>query len=146
MSKSEPLQVCKHEERVAGAVFTLDESRVLSWSTDGSLKLWDVTRTEPLHVRKHGQAIKGARFTRDASRILAWSVDRTVKLWYSREILALTSDELLIDRDFRSASRLNSAGQLVPMKYDEWLELVRSPKYTSIEKKLRAAESNQYPK
>ena len=42
VTKTEPLQVWKHDESVSGAAFTGDEARVLSWSDDGAVKLWDV--------------------------------------------------------------------------------------------------------
>jgi WD40 repeat protein len=41
VTKAEPLQVWKHDRPVVGAVFTRDESRVLAWSDDGAVKLWD---------------------------------------------------------------------------------------------------------
>ena len=33
----------KHEKDVRGAVFSRDESRILSWSDDGTVRIWDVT-------------------------------------------------------------------------------------------------------
>jgi hypothetical protein len=30
----------KHDDRVSGAVFSKDESRILSWSDDKTLRLW----------------------------------------------------------------------------------------------------------
>jgi WD40 repeat protein len=62
-------------------VFTRDESRVLAWSRDGAVNLWDVTKSESLQVWNHDSGIRGAVFTRDESRVLAWSRDGAVKLW-----------------------------------------------------------------
>jgi hypothetical protein len=45
VTKTEPIQVWKHDA-VDGAVFTGDESRLLSWSVDGVVKLWDVILTD----------------------------------------------------------------------------------------------------
>ncbi|MDH5626458.1 MAG: hypothetical protein OEY21_10150, partial [Nitrospira sp.] len=41
VTQATPLQNWKHDKSVWGAVFTRDESRVLSWSRYGAVKLWD---------------------------------------------------------------------------------------------------------
>jgi WD40 repeat protein len=70
-----------NDKGVGGVQFSSDESRVLAWSDDGAVKLWDVTKAEPLQVWKHDRYVRGAVFTRDESRVLAWSRDGAVKLW-----------------------------------------------------------------
>ena len=37
----------KHEEWVNGALFSRDESRILSWSDDRTLRLWDAATGRP---------------------------------------------------------------------------------------------------
>ena len=51
----------------------------------------------------------------------------------------LTLEEQILELEVRSASRLNSAGQLVSLKFDEWLNLVDSTKYAKVQKELKAA-------
>ena len=43
MTKPEPIQTFKHDGTVEGAQFTQDESRVLTWSYDDTVRLWDMT-------------------------------------------------------------------------------------------------------
>ena len=43
MAKPEPLQTFKHDRHVNGAQFSRDESRVLTWSSDKTVRLWDTT-------------------------------------------------------------------------------------------------------
>lgn len=62
-------------------MFTGDGARVLSWSDDGVVKLWDVTKAEPLRVWNHDGGVSRAVFTGDEARVLSWSYDGTVKLW-----------------------------------------------------------------
>ncbi len=126
VTKVEPLQVWKHDQLAFGAEFTRDESCVLSWGGDGSVKLWPVTQAGPLHVWKHGNWVRGAVLTRDESRILSWGGDGTVKLWHvaSRGVNS-TPAQRSLELKVRSATRLDSAGQVVPLKSAEWLDLCR---------------------
>ena len=71
----------EHNGLVHGILFSKDEQRILSWSYDGSLKLWSKERIEPLQIFKHEDWVKGAIFSKDEKRILSWSQDGTVKLW-----------------------------------------------------------------
>ncbi len=43
-----------HGGGVLGAVFNRDESRILTWSEDGTARLWVVGQTEPIQTFKHG--------------------------------------------------------------------------------------------
>ena len=38
----------RHEESVSGAVFSRDESRLLTWSDDGTARLWDAASGQEL--------------------------------------------------------------------------------------------------
>ena len=71
-----------HEDGVLGAQFNGDESRILTWSLDGTARLWDAaTGTQigqPLH---HEARVWGALFNGGERSILTWSEDRTARLW-----------------------------------------------------------------
>jgi WD40 repeat protein len=61
---------------------TKDETRILSWSGDNTLRLWDVaTRQQIGPAMKHDDTVRGAVLTKDETRILSWSDDGTVRLW-----------------------------------------------------------------
>lgn len=64
-----------------GAVFTRDESFVLTWGDDGTARLWNVETRRPVLQLKHKEEISGATFNQDESLILTWSRDGTAKLW-----------------------------------------------------------------
>jgi len=69
----------KHHKEVEGA-FTRDGSRILSWGSDGSIRIWDAQTGKQLgptmkHVYEGSEEtsfITGAVFSRDESAILAW--------------------------------------------------------------------------
>ena len=50
----------KHEGHVLGAVFTGDDNRILSWSQDGTVRLWDAhTQTQLGLDMKHQVQVVG---------------------------------------------------------------------------------------
>src|SRR5262249_3443284 len=70
-----------HDGAIRGAQFSRDEARVLTWSWDGTARLWEVSKAEPLQTFKHDSYITGAQFSRDETRVLTWSWDKTARLW-----------------------------------------------------------------
>ena len=65
-----------------GAVYSPDGKRILSWSPDKTLRLWDAATGaaigEPL---RHEGSVRGAIYSTDGKRILSWSEDKTLRLW-----------------------------------------------------------------
>jgi WD40 repeat protein len=72
----------RHQGSVRGAVYSPDGKRILSWSTDNTLRLWDAATGaaigEPL---RHQGWVGGAVYSPDSKRILSWSLDKTLRLW-----------------------------------------------------------------
>ena len=59
-----------------------DESRILSWSGDGTVRLWDAANGSELARLVIGsEAVDGAVWNADESRALAYCKDGTVALW-----------------------------------------------------------------
>ncbi|MBN1512357.1 MAG: TIR domain-containing protein [Phycisphaerae bacterium] len=138
VTKADPLQVWKHAGPVSGAAFMRDESCVLSCSEDGTMKLWDVTKADPLQVWKHAGPVSGAVFTRDESHVLSWTADGVLTLWeVALQHTSLAPQERMLELEVRSATRLDSAGQLVSLSMEEWLVKVRSPEYASLLQKMK---------
>ena len=72
----------RHEGAVWGAVFDKAETRILSWSEDGTVRLWDAATGTPRGApMKHQGRVQGAVFDKVETRILSWSDDKTVRLW-----------------------------------------------------------------
>jgi WD40 repeat protein len=63
-------------------MFNKDESRILTWSWDGTARLWQADTSELLiPALRHEGAVRGAMFSKDESWILTWSNDNTARLW-----------------------------------------------------------------
>ncbi len=76
------LTLAGHTDRVCGATLLADEQRVLSWSGDGTLKLWDLERGELLYsLGSHEDAVRGMVLVAEGRRALSWWSDHTLKLW-----------------------------------------------------------------
>jgi WD40 repeat protein len=59
----------------------MPDGRILSWSVDGTLRLWDGASGAPGPVLAgHTDLVMGALMM-PHGRILSWSLDRTVRLW-----------------------------------------------------------------
>ena len=76
-----------------GTVINRDGSRILTWSADGTARLWDAaTGEEVVAPLRHEGGVLGAVFNRDESRILTWCEDDAARLWNAangEELLAL---------------------------------------------------------
>ena len=67
----------KHRAAVWGATFNQDESRILTWSDDGTARIWDSASAAPLSppLDHQGLRINEALFSPDESRILTLSYE-----------------------------------------------------------------------
>ena len=68
-----------HQASVHGAL-ALADGRVLSWSADGTLRVWDLATGEGARFTGHEDAVDGALVLADG-RVLSWSVDGTLRVW-----------------------------------------------------------------
>jgi WD40 repeat protein len=70
------------ERALNQAALRCDEARILSWSDDDTLRLWNVPTGDQIGpAMKHEGDINGALLMRRDSRILSWSDDHTLRLW-----------------------------------------------------------------
>jgi WD40 repeat protein len=72
--------------------------RVLSWSNDATVRIWqpapgpagEVNTGGALHILRHADVVQGAMWNDDTSRVLSWSDDGMARVWDAE-----TGDELL---------------------------------------------------
>lgn len=77
-----PFDIFLHDLSVVGTLLSADESKVLTWSNDGTLRVWDVATGRPLTPpMQHEKQVVGAALSRDGTRILSWSEDNTLRVW-----------------------------------------------------------------
>ena len=74
--------ILKHNDSVSGVLFIKAETRILTWSADGTARLWNASDGSPIgQPMKHDSAVNGAAYNQDETRILTWSEDGTARLW-----------------------------------------------------------------
>jgi energy-coupling factor transporter ATP-binding protein EcfA2 len=74
--------ILPHEGPVTGAEYSANGDRILSWSDDGTARLWDAATGAPVvPPMTHEARVYGARLSSDGSRILTWSRDNTARVW-----------------------------------------------------------------
>ena len=57
---------------VRGAELSPDKKRIMSWSQDGTIRLWNAATGELVSTLDHGSFLKGALFSPDSRRIVSW--------------------------------------------------------------------------
>lgn len=76
------LTLAGHTDAVIGAALLTGNRQVLSWSEDGTLKLWDLARGNLRHeLLGHKAMVNGATLLAGERTALSWSGDGTLKLW-----------------------------------------------------------------
>jgi WD40 repeat protein len=68
-----------HPPQVRGAL-VLPRGELVSWSGDGTLRVWDLTTGESRPLTGHQAEVDGALMLPDR-RVLSWSRDRTLRVW-----------------------------------------------------------------
>ncbi|MEM6801672.1 MAG: CHAT domain-containing protein [Bacteroidota bacterium] len=70
-----------HERPVLGAIFSHKEDKILSWSMDGSIGLWESEAKNQRLARMEHRGVKAAIFNPTDDKILTWSKKGSIKLW-----------------------------------------------------------------
>ncbi|MCW5939725.1 MAG: AAA-like domain-containing protein [Fimbriimonadaceae bacterium] len=74
------LTLSGHRARLFNAIWNGDESRILTWSFDGSARIWDAAKGQEIGRIRHQSWVPTAEFTPDGNRILTASADKTARL------------------------------------------------------------------
>lgn len=70
-----------HTDRVAGAQWSADNTRILTWTIDGMVHIWDIAKeTDSLILDHDKTSVYGATWSSDESKILAWT-DSDLWIW-----------------------------------------------------------------
>ncbi|MCB1157698.1 MAG: caspase family protein [Leptospiraceae bacterium] len=71
-----------HSSSVSGILLTKDGKKLISYSSDYTIKIWDI-KTEKLlqSLEGHTGGIKGVQLTKDEKKLISYSDDGTIKIW-----------------------------------------------------------------
>jgi WD40 repeat protein len=76
------LHIFPHKKGINEAKFSKDESRIITWSWDDAVHLYDAATGKPIgDFIKHEKEVTRAIFNNDGTRILTWNDDGSVRLW-----------------------------------------------------------------
>lgn len=109
-----------HALEVTGAQ-VFPDGRILSWSYEKTLRLWDGQSGAPLAVMAgHTEAVHGAQILPDG-RVLSWSTDGTLRLWDGKtgEPLAVMEGH----NDWVSGASFQADGRVLSWSEDGTLRL-----------------------
>lgn len=67
--------------RVEGAVWSADETRLLTWAEDGIARIWDLTTQQLLFTAPHGRWTRGPVLNADETLLMTQSGDNTLTVW-----------------------------------------------------------------
>ena len=80
LSAGQPLTLT-HGDRVNGAVWSGDGSRILSWSRDSTARVWDAASGQTLELYPHDRAVNGAMWNAAEDHVLTWERSDTAHIW-----------------------------------------------------------------
>ncbi|CCA76115.1 hypothetical protein PIIN_10115 [Serendipita indica DSM 11827] len=78
-----PSSLRGHDEPVTAVTLSPDGARIVSSSSDNTIRFWDADSGQPLGepLRGHGGSVTAVTFSPDGSRIVSSSNDKTLRLW-----------------------------------------------------------------
>lgn len=75
------LTLVGHNDAVGPPVFDASGSRILTYSRDGTAKIWDAQSGDEMLSLRHNDTVVDAAFSPDGQYVATGSFDNTVKIW-----------------------------------------------------------------
>jgi WD40 repeat protein len=115
-----------HQDIVAGCRFTPDSSRLLSWSYDGTLCIWDATSGKLIHtLTGHEDRVTAAAITPDGRVAVSGGRDGSIKVWDLQQGRELATQ--LQVGEIRGCFCLADGQSVVTVDANGWLVLLGIP-------------------
>ncbi|ETO08161.1 hypothetical protein RFI_29227 [Reticulomyxa filosa] len=71
-----------HLSAVRGIKFSPDATKIMSYSDDKTIRIWDASSRRLLHILEgHSDLITGVQFSSDSSKLVSCSRDKTIQMW-----------------------------------------------------------------
>ncbi|KAL0957195.1 hypothetical protein HGRIS_003287 [Hohenbuehelia grisea] len=86
--------------------FSHDGTRIVSGSTDQTIRIWDATTGEQVGeaLSGHDDWVRSVAFSRDGTRIVSGSDDLTIRIWDATTV-AVKFDQALLEWDWRKIKK-----------------------------------------
>jgi WD40 repeat protein len=118
-----------HGGVVNGAMFSPNERYIVTFSADGTAKLWNAKDASPIGqcigIFYHGGAVDSACFSPDGKRVLTASADGMARLWDISVDDTIPIKKRILEYEVQSATRLDTDGEVKALTPEEWLEAKR---------------------
>ena len=112
-----------HQDTVNSVALSPDGKRIISGSSDNTVKLWDAeTSTEVMTMRGHTSSVVAVAFSPDGKQIASGSHDRTVRVWDAssgKELMTLIGHQTAI----LSVRFSPDANRIVSGSYDDTVKV-----------------------
>ncbi|ETO33521.1 hypothetical protein RFI_03583 [Reticulomyxa filosa] len=87
-----------HSDEVHGIKFSLDGTKIVSYSKDKTIRIWDTSSRKQLHALEgHADRIRAVECSHDSSKIVSCSWDKTIRIW---DVLSGQQMKLLKGHEF----------------------------------------------
>ena len=86
-----PKRTTSHSDAVTSTAFNKEGTRIVSGSSDGTMKVWAAETGKLLHTLSHSAQV--VTFSPNASKIISGSNDNTVKVWDAKDSDDFESDD-----------------------------------------------------
>jgi len=109
-----------HDAYINGAIFNKDESLILSWIADNTVRLWNAKDGSlTAHMKyDYSSSVDGAKFNKDESLILSWG--NTVRLWNIAVDYDFPNEHLPLMVNVMTGTKMDDYGNLTVLTKDEW--------------------------
>jgi WD40 repeat protein len=121
----------KHDRTVLSAIWSKDETLILTWSKDDTARLWRARDGTPVgQPLRHDDEVTGGAWNRDETVILTWSDDNTARQWNVKADMDFPPEQLSLLVEVMTGTAMDDAGNITVLTADEWLQ--RKDSYAAI--------------
>lgn len=114
----EPLH---HEKAIIGGMFSDDDTLILTWSGDGTARLWRATDGNGVgRVLRHDGPVMGATFADNTKNILTWT-NESAYLWSAEADFDFPSDNASLLIEVLTGTAMDKFGNIRTLSGNDWI-------------------------
>ncbi|ETO35058.1 hypothetical protein RFI_02015 [Reticulomyxa filosa] len=107
-----------HSDIITGMQLSSDGSKIVSFSYDKTIQIWDLSSGKKLLLNGHLRKVNGIQFSSDNSKIVSYSRDQTIRLW---DVLWIQNYVKFLDYTIRLWDVLSGKQLLLLKGHSDWV-------------------------